>query len=104
AGFRRARRGTAPGPGSADMRDIVAYPAVRSRGAAVAPPPAGPSARLQKWAPFTGDTAAGARVYAGVCAKCHGPDGQGTPVAPPLWGAGAYNIGAGMTRVRTAAE
>jgi thiosulfate dehydrogenase len=59
---------------------------------------------LQKWAAFTGDTAAGARVYAGVCVKCHGPDGQGTPVAPPLWGAGAYNIGAGMTRVRTAAE
>jgi thiosulfate dehydrogenase len=102
--FRRSMNGTALDPGSADMRDMVAYLAFLSRGAAVAPPPPGPSVRLQKWATFTGDTAAGASVYAGVCAKCHGPDGQGTPVAPPLWGAGAYNIGAGMTRVRTAAE
>src|SRR6267378_1709013 len=74
--FRRSMNGTALDPGSADMRDMVAYLAFLSRGAAVAPPPPGPSARLQKWATFTGDTAAGASVYAGVCTKCHGPDGQ----------------------------
>src|SRR5712691_3126094 len=60
--------------------------------------------RKQKWAAFTADTASGARVYAAVCNKCHGPAGEGTTVAPPLWGSGAYNIGAGMSRVRTAAE
>jgi thiosulfate dehydrogenase len=102
--FRRSMNGTGLDPGGADMRDMVAYLAFLSRGATVAPPPPGPSARLQKWAAFTADTAVGSRVYAGVCAKCHGPDGQGTAVAPPLWGGGAYNIGAGMTRVRTAAE
>ncbi|PYP36153.1 MAG: cytochrome C [Gemmatimonadetes bacterium] len=30
--------------------------------------------------------------------------GEGTAGAPPLWGAASYNIGAGMARVRTAAE
>ncbi len=102
--FRRSMNGTALDPGGADMRDMVAYLAFLSRGVAVAPSPPGLSTRLQKWAAFTADTAAGGRVYGSVCAKCHGPDGQGTAVAPPLWGGGAYNIGAGMSRVRMAAE
>ena len=101
--FRRSMNGTALDPGGPDMRDIVAYFAFLSRGVAVSPP-AGASARLQKWAAFTADTAAGARVYAGSCAKCHGGAGEGTAVAPPVWGPQSYNVGAGMTRVRTAAE
>lgn len=100
--FRRSMNGTALDPGGADMRDMVAYLAFLSRGTAVAP--AQPSTRQQKWAAFTADTASGPRVYAAVCAKCHGPEGAGTAVAPPLWGAAAFNIGAGMSRVRTAAE
>ena len=47
------------------------------------------------------DAAAGERVYAEVCARCHGSDGQGTDIAPALWGDGSYNDGAGMHRVRT---
>ncbi|SDF34672.1 c-type cytochrome [Desulfovibrio legallii] len=43
----------------------------------------------------------GAQVYVQVCARCHGDDGQGTDIAPPLWGEGSYNDGAGMHRVRT---
>src|SRR2546430_13917405 len=43
------------------------------------------------------------RVYGFACAKCHGPDGQGRAVAPPVWGPDSYNIGAGLARVRTAA-
>ena len=100
--FRRSMNGTALDPGSADLRDMVAYLAFLSRGTPVTPPE--PSARLQKWAAFTADTASGARVYAGVCGKCHGPAGEGTAVAPPLWGPAAYNIGAGMSRLRTVAE
>ena len=101
--FRRSMNGTALDPGGPDMRDIVAYFAFLSRGVTVSPP-AGASARLQKWATFTADTAAGARVFAASCAKCHGAAGEGTPGAPPLWGPESYNVGAGMTRVRTAAE
>jgi len=56
------------------------------------------------WAAFTADTASGARVFAASCAKCHGAVGEGTAGAPPLWGPESYNVGAGMSRVRTAAE
>jgi thiosulfate dehydrogenase len=104
--FRRSMNGTALDPAGPDMRDIVAYFAFLSRGVTVAPPPppGGSSAQLQKWATFNADTAAGARVFAASCAKCHGAAGEGTAGAPPLWGPESYNVGAGMTRVRTAAE
>jgi thiosulfate dehydrogenase len=104
--FRRSMNGTALDPASAEMRDIVAYFAFLSRGTQIGPPPpaGAPGARLQKWASFSADTAAGARVFGASCAKCHGAKGEGTPVAPPTWGAQSYNVGAGMTRVRTAAE
>lgn len=102
--FRRSMNGTALDPAGSDMRDIIAYFAFLSRGTAVAPPAGPPGARLQKWAGFTADTTAGARVFAASCAKCHAAAGEGTAVAPPVWGPQAYNVGAGMTRVRTAAD
>lgn len=99
--FRRSMNGTPLRTDGPDMRDIVAYLWFLSRDVAVAPPP--PSTRLAKWATFTADSAAGGRVYRTVCAKCHGPDGEGTAVAPPAWGPESYNIGAGLARVRSAA-
>jgi thiosulfate dehydrogenase len=101
--FRRSLNGTALDPASSEMRDIVAYFAFLSRGTPIGP--AGPpGARLQKWASFAADTAAGARVFSVSCAKCHGATGEGTAVAPPVWGPHSYNVGAGMSRVRTAAD
>jgi thiosulfate dehydrogenase len=104
--FRRSMNGTALDPAGADMRDIVAYFAFLSRGARVGPPaaPPGGGSRLQKWASYAADTAAGASVYGASCAKCHGAEGEGTAVAPPVWGPQSYNVGAGMTRVRSAAD
>jgi thiosulfate dehydrogenase len=99
--FRRSMNGQPLAADGADMRDIVAYLWFLSRDVPVAPAPA--SNRLAKWAALTADTAAGARVYATSCVKCHGAQGEGTAVAPPVWGAHSYNIGAGMARVRTAA-
>lgn len=52
----------------------------------------------------------GAKVYAQNCALCHGTEGQGTRAAdgktrfPPLWGAEAYNWGAGMANINNAAS
>ena len=102
--FSRSMNGAALDPASRDMADIVAYLAFLSHGTPVGPPQ--PATRLQQWAGFKADTAAGGRVFATACAKCHGPDGEGTPGAgaPPVWGAASYNVGAGMARVRTAAE
>jgi thiosulfate dehydrogenase len=50
-----------------------------------------------------GDTTRGRALFAATCTRCHGPAGAGTALAPPLWGAGSFNIGAGMARLRTAA-
>jgi len=100
--FKRSLNGGTLDPAGEDMRDIVAYLAFLSWGSAPAPPQA--NTRLQKWAAFTPDTVAGAVLYGATCAKCHGPAGEGTAVAPPLWGSKSYNVGAGMARVRTAAE
>ncbi len=86
-----------------DMRDMVSFLAFRSRGVAVAPPQA-VGARLQRFADLRPDTTAGAAIYAAACGKCHGADGQGTPIGPPVWGPRSYNIGAGMARMRTAAS
>jgi thiosulfate dehydrogenase len=99
--FRRSMNGSPLASDAPDMRDIVAYLWFLSRDIPIATPQ--PTNRLAKWGALTPDTAAGARVFGSICAKCHGPDGQGTAVAPPLWGPQSYNIGAGMTRVRTAA-
>jgi len=100
--FRRSMNGVALDLASRDMADIVAYLAFLSRGVPVGPPQ--PGARLQQWAAFKADTAAGRQVFASTCVACHGPDGQGSVGAPPLWGPQSYNVGAGMARVRTAAE
>lgn len=57
----------------------------------------------------TPDAGRGAELFAQKCAICHGDRGEGvidadgTTLFPPLWGAAAYNWGAGMHRVDTAA-
>ncbi len=48
----------------------------------------------------TADEAAGQVVFTGKCAPCHGKEGQGTPIAPPLWGTGSFNDGAGMHKFK----
>lgn len=83
------------------MRDIVAYMAHLSRGVPVGATV--PGQGVAKLEPLTPDTARGRTLFATRCVACHGADGQGTAVAPPLWGPESYNIGAGMARLNTAA-
>lgn len=45
------------------------------------------------------DHAKGKQVFAQKCFTCHGDNGQGTLVAPPLWGKDSFNDGAGMTKL-----
>jgi len=99
--FLRSMNGRPLARDGKEMRDIVAYFAFMSRG--VAPPGVVPGQGLPKMTPLTGDTIRGMRVYAETCTRCHGPDGGGTLLAPPVWGQGSFNIGAGMARLRTAA-
>ena len=47
------------------------------------------------------DKAWGVQVFQEKCAACHGPSGEGTKIAPPLWGAESFNDGAGMSHLQT---
>jgi thiosulfate dehydrogenase len=100
--FRRSMNGTALAPAGRDMRDIVTYLAFLSSGMPVGVEMEGQGfLRLQ---PLKGDPERGAGVFANTCSRCHGANGQGTALAPPLWGPHSYNVGAGMARINTAAS
>ncbi len=45
------------------------------------------------------DVAAGGRVFGTICSACHGPDGQGSLIAPPVWGPDSFTAAAGMNRL-----
>ncbi|HEU4830083.1 MAG TPA: c-type cytochrome [Gemmatimonadales bacterium] len=98
--FIRSMNGRALPRESTEMRDMIAYMAFLSRGT-----PVGvdiPGQGLPKLDVTSGDSAAGAAIYRAECARCHGEDGDGG-AGPPVWGSRSYNIGAGMSRLRTAA-
>ena len=70
------------------MRDIVAYlDALRDE-----PAPVRPDTVL-----LVGDVRRGAVSWSRRCARCHATD-SGEAVAPPVFGARSYSIGAGMSR------
>ena len=99
--FERSMNGRGLARDSRDMRDIVAYMAFLSYGIPVGAEVEGQG--FPRIPPLDGDTVRGKDVYAARCASCHAADGDGTALAPPVWGPDSYNIGAGMARVRTAA-
>lgn len=99
--FERSMNGRALPVNSRAMRDIVTYFAVLSSGV-----PAGAQVEgqgLPKLASLTGDSSRGRALFAVKCVRCHGPNGQGTILAPPQWGPHSFNIGAGMARRNTLA-
>ena len=75
------------------MRDILAY--LESLRSAPRPPAPAPVT-------LAGNPGHGQQVYAASCARCHGANGEGL-VAPAVWGADSYSIGAGMARQVTLA-
>jgi thiosulfate dehydrogenase len=100
--FRRSMNGRALDPAAKDMRDIVTYFAFLSSGTPVGTETEGQG--LPRLQPLKGDPVRGAAVFVSTCTRCHGPSGQGTALAPPLWGPHSYNRGAGMARINTAAS
>lgn len=99
--FERSLNGKALPRDGPEMRDLMAYFAFISRG--VPPPGELPGGGIRMLDPLPPDTTAGARLFRETCARCHGADGAGTALAPPLWGSRSFNVGAGMARLRTAA-
>ncbi|HYK12219.1 MAG TPA: c-type cytochrome [Gemmatimonadales bacterium] len=99
--FVRSLNGKAIPVDGNDMRDIVSYLTFLSSGQPIGyktPPPD------TRWSALKPDTAAGNAFFAKTCTRCHGEDGGGTIAAPPVWGPRSFNIGAGMSRARTAAS
>ena len=74
---------------SKDMRDMLAY--LASIGTAARP-------EGVDTITLVGHATSGERGYAANCARCHGQSGEGTGIAPAVWGADSYSIGAGMAR------
>ncbi|MDH5574988.1 MAG: c-type cytochrome [Nitrospirota bacterium] len=100
--FERSLNGKALPPHSPEMDAIQAYLSWLSQDVP-------PSANLS-WLGFPlmtmtrkPDKLNGQRVFADSCAGCHGPNGQGTMVAPPLWGPRSFNIASGLARLSKAA-
>jgi Cytochrome c len=100
--FERSMNGKAIDANSPEMHDIVAYLAFLSRGFPVGGDMDGQG--VPALPAMKGDTVRGRAVFAENCVKCHGVDGHGTAAAPPLWGPKSFNIGAGMSRVQSAAR
>ena len=100
--FERSMAGRPLASDGAPMKAIVAYFAWLSRDTPVTGGIAGGrlTAAFDTLRP---DVASGERTYAAQCALCHGANGEGTPLATPVWGPRSYTIGAGMARYRTAA-
>lgn len=100
--FQRSMNGKPLPYDSHEMSALVAYMAWMSKGV-----PAGTKLPERGFHPITlsrpADSGSGRTLYAAKCALCHGPDGQGTPNAPPVWGPQSYNMGAGMVRLGIAA-
>ena len=98
----RSMNGKRLDPSGRDMRDIVTYFAFLSSGIPVGAEMEGQG--FPRLTPMKGDAIKGAAIFASTCARCHGPSGQGTALAPPVWGPRSYNMGAGMARIEPAAS
>ena len=99
--FKRSLNGSPLVPESRDMRDVVAYMAFLSIGYPVGAEVDGQASPALK--PLMPDSARGRQVFVTRCMRCHGPRGEGSALAPPVWGPESYSVGAGMSRLRTAA-
>lgn len=101
--FERSMAGKKLPADTAPMRAIVAYFAWLSRDVPVTGGIAGGGKLTAPFDALHPDSARGAGIFQAQCARCHGTDGAGTPLATPLWGDRSFTIGAGMARYRTAA-
>ncbi len=106
--FRYSMNGTPPPADGETLKALMSYAYWMAEGAptGVTLPGQGyPKLDKPKLEP---DYQRGADVFAHNCALCHGADGEGVrqddqQVFPPLWGKHAFNWGAGMHRINTAA-
>lgn len=100
--FQRSMNGKALPHGSKEMAGLMTYYHWISRGVPIYADI--PWLGLRKLeSDHKPDKEAGKKVWAQVCSPCHGQDGHGTVIAPPVWGPGSFNDGAGMGDIKNMA-
>ncbi|MGH9524678.1 MAG: c-type cytochrome [Terriglobales bacterium] len=101
--FERSMNGKAAPVESREMQALQAYYAWISRGIPIYSKVPWLGVKRIK-TDHVPNAEAGATVFRARCTPCHGTDGQGTNVAPPLWGPKSFNDGAGMNKVEMLAS
>jgi len=101
--FTRSLAGNALPKESREMEDLLAYMAFISAGV-----PTGyhmSTAAMPKMpTELEGNAARGEQLFVEkTCSSCHGANGEGLGVLPPLWGPRSYSIGASMARIERVA-
>lgn len=103
--FTRSLSGNVLPVDSREMTDLLAYMAFISQDVPVNYRLAGHDGLIKMPAGLEGDAARGEQLFvAKTCSTCHGADGNGLGVLPPLWGPRSYSIGASMARIERAAS
>ena len=97
--FLYSHNGVLPPDHAPEVLAVAAYINYLSEGEVIGERPAGGGVPTIPDTGFDPNPARGEVVYKRACEVCHGADGSGTAVAPPLWGPDAYNAGAGMHRI-----
>ena len=106
--FKFSMNGKAPAVDSPEMVALVTYSYWMATGAPVGAKLKGAGYPELAKPAITPDAIRGKTVYTESCQICHGANGEGKKVDgksvfPPLWGSEAFNWGAGMHRINTAA-
>lgn len=103
--FTRSLAGNVLPVDSREMTDLLAYMAFISQQVPVGYKLTGHDGLISMPDTLAGDAVRGEKLYVDkTCSSCHGADGAGMGVIPPLWGPKSYSIGASMARLERAAS
>ncbi len=103
--FTRSLAGNVLPVNSREMTDLLAYMAFISQDVPVGVKLAGHDGLISMKDTLDGNAERGAKLYVEkTCSACHGANGEGLGVLPPLWGPKSYSIGASMAREERAAS
>lgn len=95
--------GIMPPEDAPEVLAVAAYIHFLSEGEVIGERPEGAGVPTLPETGLDPNPARGEVVFEQTCVACHGSDGRGTELAPPLWGPESYNAGAGMSRIEKAA-
>lgn len=101
--FERSQNGRPLPPNSDEMKGVLTYYHWISKGVPIYADIPWLGLKAFPGPVDQGNPEQGSEVYATTCAPCHGPQGKGTIIAPPVWGSGSFNDGAGMSNPETLA-